>query len=492
MEKSLATLDKGTTCSAWNYSGQRLATGSTDGTLSIFDSRDPASSSSSFTCTSKSRVNEAQAGIVKVVWVPPEYGDAVACICTDGTVSLWEEVVEDAQPLQWKLCKSFKSNSSKVLDIQFGILVTSLKMVAAHSDGHVKVFELLDSLELKNWQLQIFGVWDAVKPWSTENVCSLTGKSLTKFRKTVYGKIFRKPFSKKFHAFSSFVSLAAALFSPTVLRLPRSNPLPFVFFSRWLCRRDCVICGGLRGGLRGGLGFAWGWVSGWCGVGWGVGVGWVSGWGGWVSGGGGVGGWVWGGGGVGFGGLWWVAEVGLGGWQGWAEFQNVIESVFTFGKASCLSASISWNPQRGESQESTFVLGFNSDIAQLNSSKVWEFDQAHQRWLPVAELALPGDKGDQVYAVAWAPNIGRSYEVIAVATHKGIAIWHLGLDPDLDGRLSVEKVALLSGHEGEVWQMEWDMSGMTLATTGNDGVVRLWQSNLNGVWHEQAVFEPTS
>nr|POF20755.1 protein seh1 [Quercus suber] len=278
MEKSLATFDNGTTCSAWNHCGQRLATGSADGTLSIFDSQDPASTSSSFTCTSKSRIYEAQAGIVKVVWVPPEYGDAVACICADGTMSLWEEVIEDAQPLQWKLCKSFKSNSSKVLDIQFGISLTSLKMVAAQSDGHVKVFELLDSLEMKNWQLQ-------------------------------------------------------------------------------------------------------------------------------------------------------------------AEFQNVIESVSTF------------------------------DTPQLNSSKVWEFDQAHQRWLPVAELALPGDKGDQVHAVAWAPNIGRPYEVIAVATLKGIAIWHLGLDPDLDGRLSVEKVALLSGHEGKVWQMEWDMSGMTLATTGNDGMV---------------------
>ena len=45
---------------------------------------------------------------------------------------------------------------------------------------------------------------------------------------------------------------------------------------------------------------------------------------------------------------------------------------------------------------------------------------------------------------------------------------------------------------GQVWQMEWDMSGMTLATTGSDGKVRLWQSNLNGVWHEQAAFEPTT
>lgn len=44
----------------------------------------------------------------------------------------------------------------------------------------------------------------------------------------------------------------------------------------------------------------------------------------------------------------------------------------------------------------------------------------------------------------------------------------------------------------QVWQMEWDMSGMTLATTGNDGVVRLWQSNLNGAWQEQAAFEATA
>lgn len=44
----------------------------------------------------------------------------------------------------------------------------------------------------------------------------------------------------------------------------------------------------------------------------------------------------------------------------------------------------------------------------------------------------------------------RPYEVIAVATYKGITIWHLGLNPDPDGRLSTEKVALLSGHEGEV------------------------------------------
>lgn len=33
------------------------------------------------------------------------------------------------------------------------------------------------------------------------------------------------------------------------------------------------------------------------------------------------------------------------------------------------------------------------------------------------------------------------------------------------------------------------MSGMTLASVGSDNTVRLWQANLNGVWHEQATLE---
>lgn len=52
----MATFDKGTVCSAWNYSANRLATGSADGTLVIFDSPDPSSSSTSLTRTSNFKV----------------------------------------------------------------------------------------------------------------------------------------------------------------------------------------------------------------------------------------------------------------------------------------------------------------------------------------------------------------------------------------------------------------------------------------------------
>ncbi|KAG5531898.1 hypothetical protein RHGRI_026489 [Rhododendron griersonianum] len=82
-----------------------------------------------------------------------------------------------------------------------------------------------------------------------------------------------------------------------------------------------------------------------------------------------------------------------------------------------------------------FAVMANSAIGWIYPyGKVWEFDQDHQRWLAVAELALPEEKGNPIYVVAWAPNIFRPYEV---------------------------------------WEMELNISGMTLVTTGGDGVVSL-------------------
>lgn len=63
---------------------------------------------------------------------------------------------------------------------------------------------------------------------------------------------------------------------------------------------------------------------------------------------------------------------------------------------------ILWPLPARKAQCSSPVYVFSKTILQ-----VWEFDLDHQRWSPVAELASAEDKGEQVYAVAWAPNIGR-------------------------------------------------------------------------------------
>lgn len=69
-------------------------------------------------------------------------------------------------------------------------------------------------------------------------------------------------------------------------------------------------------------------------------------------------------------------------------------------------------------------LGSQSNDTQCVTSwenlQVWEFDLDHQRWLPVAELALSDDKGDPVYTVSWAPNVGRQDHLLQFTS---IILW---------------------------------------------------------------------
>ncbi|KAL6553685.1 hypothetical protein OROGR_007527 [Orobanche gracilis] len=115
MDKQILTLDEGTRCTAWNYSGDRLVAGLNDGSLVIYDSMDPTSSV--FTCTSRFKVRESS--ILKVVWVPPEYwrkhGDGETNMEGKNTDNLPEYEGD-----HWKMRKYFDGGRSHVLDIQFG------------------------------------------------------------------------------------------------------------------------------------------------------------------------------------------------------------------------------------------------------------------------------------------------------------------------------------------------------------------------------------
>ncbi|GMP48157.1 hypothetical protein CsSME_00015609 [Camellia sinensis var. sinensis] len=96
-------------------------------------------------------------------------------------------------------------------------------------------------------------------------------------------------------------------------------------------------------------------------------------------------------------------------WQLQAEFHNVIDSVSKFGKAACLSASISWTPQRGESQELSFVLGFNLNVMQLNSAKVPQIgpfeEETVQLQCPVPEPQSPANSKIRVRFQFWKPHL---------------------------------------------------------------------------------------
>eukprot|EP00249_Psilotum_nudum_P014002 c24614_g1_i1 orf=60-1028(+) len=181
--------------------------------------------------------------------------------------------------------------------------------------------------------------------------------------------------------------------------------------------------------------------------------------------------------------------LGLKQWQLQAQFQNVTDLSGKFGVCTFSSASISWRPPVHGIQQPVFAVGYRSTALQFAVAKVWEFIEVHQRWNCTVELTAPDELNMPVNYISWAPNIGRPYELIAVASGNGVSIWNIDFSTVSHGSISPKRVARLNGFESEVLQVEWDISGMTLATSGSDGVVRLWQANFNGEWRQQARVE---
>ena len=151
-------------------------------------------------------------------------------------------------------------------------------------------------------------------------------------------------------------------------------------------------------------------------------------------------------------------------------------------------------------------------------ASVWRFDVGRKKWMPCARLgsATPTIGSDAhtgaVNSVSWAPNMGRSFHLIATASSDGTAkVWRVGPassaandddDPDAswatdspailsDGPVVATCVDTLDHGPHAVWRVEFSATGATLATSCDDGLVRLWQPNLKGKWVLLSRFAPS-
>jgi nucleoporin SEH1 len=137
--------------------------------------------------------------------------------------------------------------------------------------------------------------------------------------------------------------------------------------------------------------------------------------------------------------------------------------------ATCLS----WNPSRFE--EPMLVIG-SAD----GSVTIRQCDSNHRRWQLTHTLE---PHAQAVNDVAWAPNLGRSYHLIASASKDGTArIWKL--EKDKNGNYVANIMKTLNDHSAEVWKVEWNLTGTILGTSGDDGTVRLYRY-MNGDWIQE-------
>ena len=167
------------------------------------------------------------------------------------------------------------------------------------------------------------------------------------------------------------------------------------------------------------------------------------------------------------------------------------------GKTHCLS----WCPYRFK--EPMMVVGCED-----GKLRIWAQNQTHRKWqawaptniiIPASQntAQIPGlssPKGIQindsnaaqmlplfghaqpVHDVAWAPNLGRSYDLIASASKDGtVRIWKISTDNKSVELMEADET---HKHNAEVWKVEWNLSGTVLASSGDDGTVRLWKYSM--------------
>ena len=125
-------------------------------------------------------------------------------------------------------------------------------------------------------------------------------------------------------------------------------------------------------------------------------------------------------------------------------------------------------------------------------AQLWQRDE-RGRWNFVASLRDDADivaahKG-RVHDIAWAPHMGRSFHRLATAGQdQTVRVWEVRAAAAAGGAAAsgrafeVSQVACLRQHKAEVWRVEWNITGTVLASSGDDGVARLWRSSIQGVW----------
>ncbi|CAK1553110.1 unnamed protein product [Leptosia nina] len=167
---------------------------------------------------------------------------------------------------------------------------------------------------------------------------------------------------------------------------------------------------------------------------------------------------------------------------------------------SCLS----WNPSLSRVNSNPPMLAVGSDEpnvvnTNLQNDKncngkvfIYEYSEACRRWTRTECLS---SVVEPVNDLMFAPNLGRSFHILAVAT-KDVRIIKIEPLPESSSngngcgvRFRSEVLAAFEDHNSCVWRVSWNVTGTLLASSGDDCCVRLWKMQYLNQWRCCAVFK---
>uniref|UniRef100_T1IJ16 Nucleoporin SEH1 n=1 Tax=Strigamia maritima TaxID=126957 RepID=T1IJ16_STRMM len=161
---------------------------------------------------------------------------------------------------------------------------------------------------------------------------------------------------------------------------------------------------------------------------------------------------------------------------------------------SCLS----WNPSQWlwklnkcvfSSSPAMLAIGSDDPNPVLGGKVfIYEYSDSARRWMRIETIV---SITDAVHDLAFAPSLGRSYHVLAVASKDVNIIILKPLRQETNSsassdeaiqRFEVLQTAHFSDHNSTVWRTSWNITGTILASSGDDGHIRLWKANYLNEW----------
>ncbi|KAK0178300.1 hypothetical protein PV328_002264 [Microctonus aethiopoides] len=157
-------------------------------------------------------------------------------------------------------------------------------------------------------------------------------------------------------------------------------------------------------------------------------------------------------------------------------------------KLAC--SCITWNPSISRFHPPMIAVGSDDPSTSVGGKIfIYEYSENSRRWTKTETLS---NVVDPVHDITFSPNLGRSYHTLAIAT-KDVRI--ITLKPIQDSaqssqsRFEVTTAAQFDDHYCTVWRVCWNIMGTILASSGDDGCVRLWKDNYINQWKCVAVLK---
>jgi nucleoporin SEH1 len=150
-----------------------------------------------------------------------------------------------------------------------------------------------------------------------------------------------------------------------------------------------------------------------------------------------------------------------------------LQEVFEVGGAGSGVTCLSWCTSRFDQP----MLAVGTDTGKV---QLWRYEEAVRAWQLTCELQ---SHALSVTDIDWAPNVGRSYHLIAsCGKDRCLKVHKL---PRAGGGIAAQQHydAIPVQTASAVWRVQWNITGTILAASGEESdSVQLYKADFNGQW----------